>query len=488
MAQLSFYKCTGTGYENGWWTNCHCRYRIYKGARNTKKSYNMIGLEVLNKIITDPRRNVLIIRETLNTHRMSTFSTLCMLIDRPDMLNDDISFNAFFKINKQDMTISYRPTGQLILFRGFDDPQKLQSIRVPKGYLTDVYVEEAFELDDYEEWRKFDGSIRGKLPQGCFHQITLCFNAWNKDHWLYEHFFKDRLEDDIEYLSTHAYDDWCDPNLIIDYGRGLYLHISTYRINEFRDKDIYDVAMEQLRLKAPEIYKVEALGCWGNSTESTYPEFSNELIRSIQEINGLSYSGYAIGIDTGLSNGEGKVNKMGRYKSATVMEMIGLTSDYSKITCIDEFFYSNEAQMVKKTEPQLMEDIVDKLIEWKETYYNHPVLMQGTIPVYVDCADIGFRQGLELVARKKGLFNVTFIGSTKISIQTRVDFIRLLMAWGEYLISQQCSNLAREIKNSRKGEKGQVREDFDDHSINANEYAWQPLITRLRRWKTFKPR
>ena len=488
VKKLSIYKCIGKGYTRGWYKNCHCRYRVFKGARNTKKSYVIIGLEILSKILSDPRRNVLIIRNTLSSHRFSTYTTLKMLINMPDISNPDISFNKYFKFKDNEMIIIYKPTGQTILFKGFDDPQKIQSIRVPVGFLTDVYVEEAFELDDYEAWRKVDGSIRGKLPEGLFHQITFCFNAWNKNHWLYEHFFKDRLEDDLNYLLEHEYQDWCDPNLIIDYGKGLYLHTSTYKINEFRDTEIYDVAMEELRKRAPEIYKVEALGMWGNSTEATYPEFSESLIRSRAEINSMQYSCYALGIDTGLSNGQGQVKhgKDVRIRSATTMQMVGVTSDYSKLCCIDEFFYSNENELVKKTEPELMEEIVDKIIEWKNTYANHPTLMKGIIPVYVDCADIGFRQGLELVAKKKGLFNVMFMGSTKIKIQTRVDFIRLIMAWGEYLISEACKNLIREIKNSRKGEKGEVREDFDDHAINANEYSWQPVINRLKRWKQFK--
>ena len=490
MSKLSFYKCTGTGYENGWWTNCKCRYRIYKGARNTKKSYNMIGLEVLNKIITDSRRNILIIRETLNTHRMSTFSTLCMLIDRPDMMNDDISFNSFFKINKQDMTISYRPTGQLILFRGFDDPQKLQSIRVPKGYLTDVYVEEAFEIDDYEEWRKFDGSIRGKLPQGCFHQITLCFNAWNKDHWLYEHFFKDRLEDDIDYLMEHTYADYYDPNLIIDYGKGLYLHISTYKINDFRDKAIYDVAMEELKKVAPEIFKVEALGMWGNASASTYPEFNDSLIITPQQVMNKRYSCFALGIDTGLSNGEGKIkySKDLRLRSATSMQMTALTADYNELVCVKEFFYSNEREIVKKTEPQLMQDIITTLIKWRELYKTHPDLMKGIVMVYVDSADIGFRQGLEVEAMRQGLINVKFMPATKQTIQNRVDFVRLIMAYGEYKVSSECPNLIREIRNSRQGEKGQPREDFDNHALDSHEYSWASFINKLKRWNTYKQR
>lgn len=481
MKYLSLYQMLGKGYTRGYWRNCQCRYRAFKGARNTKKSYDIIGIEPIDKILSDERRNVVIVRQTFNTHRTSTYARIKKIINL-------MGLREYFDINKSDMTITYKPTGQVILFKGFDNPEKLTSIEVEYGWLTDVYVEEAFELDDYEAWRVFDGSIRGDLPEGLFHQITFCFNAWNKNHWMYEHFFKDRLEDDLNYLLEHPYQDWCDPDLIIDYGKGLYLHISTYKVNEFREKT-YDLAMEKLRSIAPEIYKVEALGMWGNATASTYPEFTDDLIRPRAEINNMAYSCYSIGIDTGLSNGEGKVKtgKDVRIKSATTMQMVGITQDFGKLCCIDEFFYSNENEMVKKTEPQLMEEIVDTLIEWKEKYSSHPTLMKGIIPVYVDCADIGFRQGLELCARKKGLFNVKFMASTKIRIQTRVDFIRLIMAWGEFLVSEACKNLIREIKNSRQGEKGEVREDFDDHAINSNEYAWQPVINRLRRWKEFKP-
>lgn len=477
----SIKKLVGCGYVRGWYTNCHCRYRVFKGARNTKKSYVLIGLEVLVKIISNPLRNVLILRKNLNSNRLSTFSTLKMLITL-------LQLDGYFHINNSLMQITYIPTGQLIVFGGMSDVEKLTSMRMPKGYLTDVYIEEAFELDDYDAWRKVDGTIRGKLPDGLFHQITFCFNAWNREHWLYHHFFEGRLEDDLDYLMTHKYMDWCDEDLVLDYGKGLYLHISTYKINEFRDTEIYDVAMEELKRVAPEIYKVEALGMWGNSTETTYPEFSDELIKTRQYINNLQYNCYCIGIDTGLSNGEGKVKKGEdvKVRSATTMQMVGITADFNKLCAIDEYWYSNEQEIVKKTEPQIMEEIIDTLIKWRELYRMHPVLMKGVIPVYVDCADVGFRQGLELLAKKKGLFNVSFVGSTKIRIQTRVDFSRVIMAFGDCLYSEACKNLIRETKHSRKGKSGEPREDINDHALNSWEYAWQPVINKLKRWKTFK--
>lgn len=483
---ISMREKIGKGYGRGWWTNCHCRYRVFKGARNTKKSYVIIGIEVLDKIISDPSRNVLILRQIGSNNRYSTFATLDMLIGL-------FGFSKYFKVNGSNMTITYVPTGQQIIFAGlYPNTTRITSMRMSRGYLTDVYVEEAFEMPSYEDWRKVDGTIRGKLPKGVFHQITFCLNAWNKNHWLYEHFFKGRMEDDLDWLLTHDYQDWRDDGLVIDYGKGLYLHTSTYRINEFRDTEVYDAAMERMREVAPEIYKVEALGMWGNSTEQTYPEMNESLIRPQSEINTMRYACYAIGIDFGISDGEGHAIRgkdgVERLNSATTMQLTAVTSDFNKLVAVDEWFYSNEREMVKKTGPEMQTEIVSAMKKWRDVIYaRHPDLMKGTICAYVDCADSGgFRQGLELEAKRQGLWNVAFMKSTKFQISSRVYMERLLMAYGDFLVSKNCKNLARELQNARMAENGRPREDFDDHAINASEYGWAPIIKRLRAYKTFK--
>lgn len=487
---LSIYSLIGKGYESVWWTNYKGRYKALKGARNTKKSYDFIGWESLDKILSDPRRNVLFIRKTQKTHRTSTWPTIKRIINQPIPNDPTITLNPYFKFNESNLTITYKPTGQKIIMLGFDDPQKLQGIQVEQGYLTDVYVEEAFEIDDYEQWQMLDGSIRGKMPDGLGIQITFLFNSWYQDHWLYNELFKGRLEDDAEYLDTHDHMEWIDPDLILGYGKGLALHISTFRINEFRDKDVYDPAMHELRMRAPEIYKVVALGCWGNATEGTYPEWGDHLIITEPQANTKQYAAYAIGIDTGLSDGQGKIKRgeQVRIRSATTMQLIGVTADYSQLVAIDEYFHSNDGEFTKKTEPELIKELVQTLIEWRDRKYRtHPQIMKGTICVYVDSADKGFLQGMQDECRRQGLFGIAFQPSTKERIQTRVDFVRYLMAYGEFVVSRACPNLIREIKNSRRGEDGRVREDFDDHAINANEYAWAVLAPRLRRWRVFKP-
>lgn len=485
---LNFAKLIGKGYGKVWFTNNHDRHRFLKGARNTKKSYIFTGLEPLAKIIQDSYRNILFIRQTNASNKKSTFNTIKRLINQPDLNDPTLTLRGYFKINKQEMIITYLPTGQVIMFGGMDDADKYLSTRPEVGFLTDIYVEEAFQLKDFEEWRKIDASVRDVLPPGGFHQITFLFNAYSKNHFLYEQVFKGRLEDDYDYLENHDYDFWRDPNLVFLFGKGLTLHTSTYKINEFRSSD-WDEAMLELKMNSPDLYKVYALGMWGMTAGQAYPEFKSNLIISRAETLKKRYACVSIGIDTGLSDGDGHIKKGvdAKLRSATTMQLLGITNDYNQVVSIDEFFYSNENEMIKRTEPELQVELIKTLKQWQAKYYNHPDIMKGVTIVYVDCADTGFRQGLELEAKKQGLINVAFVGSSKsVRIVDRVMFIRTIMSYGDFLVSEACDNLIREFKSSQKGEKGEPREDINDHAINANEYAWIPVINRLKRWKTFK--
>lgn len=487
--RISVRECIGSGYGNGWFTNCRARYRVFAGARNTKKSVDILGYEPIFKILSSEIRNVLIVRQNDTDNGNSTYPNLIQTVDR-------LGMSGFFSFRTNPREIVYRPTGQKIIFKGFNNPTSQTSIKAQHGAFTDVYFEEASELRSYDDFRKVDGSIRLGVEDmkrygadESYMQLTICLNPWNKNHWIYDVFFKGRLEDDPEYLESHPYADYYDPDFSLGYGRGLYLHKSTFRINEFRSPD-YDENMAVLRDRSPDIYKVEGLGCWGNSTESTYPEFGDSLIIHRQDALSMRYSAYSIGIDFGISNGAGRLisGKDAKLGSATTMQMVGLTSDFGKLVCVDEFFHSNEREFVKKTGPELQAEMVSTIKRWRDSkYLQHPDLMKGTICVYVDSADSGgFRQGLELEARRQGLMGVVFQPCTKISIISRVDFVRLLMCWGEFLVSEACPNLIREMRNARHSDKGDVREDTDDHATNANEYAWAPLREKLRRWKSFK--
>lgn len=501
---ISMDRLIGKGYTKAWFTNCHCRYRLFCGARSTKKSKVIIGYEPIFKILSDPRRNVLIARQNDSDNRQSTFENICGCII-------DLGLEKDFKISKNPLTIEYLATGQQIIFRGLNNPTSLNGITFAHGYFSDAYIDEAFEISSYDDFRKLDGSIRGKLPPDMFFQITMCFNAWDGDSWLNEVFFKNRLEDDYTTLDNPnvTYMDYYDPDFIGPYGRGLYLHKSTYKINEFRHPD-YDLSAEEMKRKAPEIYKVEYLGMFGNTSAAVYPEWNDSLKVPLQEIlrkdsnnrDVYSFTEFSIGIDTGLSDGTGHIKKVLKnedpsikVRSATSMTLNAVTSDLNKVITLNEYFHSNNpSDNMYNTDnrenlglPAQADAIIKYIIKWIRYYESTSLyLMKGQINVYVDSGDLGFRQMLEMKANEYGLYNISFMASTKLSIQSRVDFDRLLMAYGDWIITEDCPNLIRELKNARKGKKGEAREDGNDHALTATEYAKAPLLPILRRWKTFK--
>ena len=240
-----------------------------------------------------------------------------------------------------------------------------------------------------------------------------------------------------------------------------------------------------LKNKAYDIYKVEGLGCWGHIGDATYPYFNNKLVISQAEAMRYTYSRYYIGIDIGGTNGESKVLKE-NYRSAMTMELTGLTTD-SRLISINEFFYSNEGKTIHKDGPEIADDMIKTIISWIDLYATHTQLMKNTIICYVESADPGDFQGLlKVKAQQYGIMNIRFVNSTKNKIQSRVDFDNLLMAFGEHLFTEQCYNLVREIRSSKKDEEGHCRQDGNDHAINGSEYSWIPMLPYIKRYKEFK--
>lgn len=469
-------------------TNVKCRYRVFKGARNTGKSFSFIGFESLLKILSDRRRNVLIIRQQFSTHRDSTFNEIKKRLENFNLSTpneEQISISKYFKIDKKTLDIEYLPTGQKIFFKGFDDAEKITSFAVKTGYLTDVYIEEASQVKNFEEFRKLDGSLRGKMPNGLFMQITILLNPWTKHHWLYEELFKGRLEDNINELEAKGFQYYLDEEEIWGFGKGVCLMNSTYLVNAFRDKEVYDQAMLELKQRAYEIWKVEAMGCWGGQGEVTYPEFSpSKHIYPLEDLpkeDIYSLYDFSVGIDTGL--GGEKLRADNRYKSATTAQMVGIQRTTNKLYVLDEYFWSNQGKMSedKKSVVTIANEIHDRLVNFCAKYN-----ITNRLNVYVDNADIGFRDMLIKISIEKSTqYMFAFYGSTKDKIERRVYFERLLFTYNEIFIMPQCKNLIREIQNSQVGERQIIREDFDDHCLNAFEYGWIKLAkTYIYRYKT----
>lgn len=467
-------------YSEMWFNNTEgIRYRVLKGGRETGKSYNFIGLEPIFKILDDERRNIMMIRQNEKDNAQSTFLQLKNAIISLGLL-------PYFKFTTSPYKITRRGTRQVILFGGMNDVQNITSTTVEKGYWTDIYIEEASQLKSYEDFLIVDGSLRlPKEAEGLTAQITLCMNAWDVGHWTYETFFKGYLDDDVKELEEKRYQFAKYPEFNLGFGFGLALHISSFRCNTHR-APMKDKSMEVMKSKMYDYYLVAGLGCWGALADKTYSHWNEDMIKPSYKVSGYTYNNICVGIDFGMSNGEGKIkySENRRLGSANTMQLVGVTNNWGDIVVMDEYFDSNEGrnEEERKTSVLIQREMIIKLSKWINEYN-----IQGILNCFVDCADSGgFIDGLRYTAETMGVYNIKFTPSSKIPILSRVYFENILMAYGALKVSDRCENLIREIKNARRSKEGKPREDFDDHAINAFEYAWIPYRKRLIRWRSFK--
>jgi len=128
----------GKGYKDFW--NFKGRYRICKGSRASKKS-KTTALWIVYNMMKYKNANTLVVRKVFRTLKDSCCSDLKWAIHR-------FKVDGYWEFKESPLEITYKPTGQKILFRGFDDPLKITSISVSVGQLCFCWVEEAYELTD----------------------------------------------------------------------------------------------------------------------------------------------------------------------------------------------------------------------------------------------------------------------------------------------------------------------------------------------------
>lgn len=268
----------GKGYGNFW--RFKGRYRVVKGGRGSKKSCTT-ALWFIYNMMKMPLSNSLVVRKFYNTHRDSTFAQLKWAINK-------LGVSHLWKSTMNPLEMIYLPTGQKILFRGFDDPQSITSITVDKGYLCWVWIEEAFQITDESEFNKLDMSIRGELPDGYFKQITLTFNPWSENIWIKKRFFDAEQDSDI------------------------FTDTTTYLCNEFLGEDDIRV-FNKMKDKQPRRYSIEGLGNWGIAEGLIFTNWRVENFDELEIMNKEDRHGSLVyqrlfGLDWGFTAPTGIIN------------------------------------------------------------------------------------------------------------------------------------------------------------------------------------
>lgn len=395
----------GGGYNSFW--NSRKRYRVLKGGKGSKKS-TTTALNLIYRLMKYPQSNILVVRAVMNTHRDSTFAQL-------KWAQEKLGVSHLFKNNVSPLEMTYIPTGQKILFRGFDDVLKLASTTVEKGYLCWVWIEEAFEIESEADFEKLDLSVpRGNIPDHLFKQTTLTFNPWSEHHWLKKRFF-DKLSADVDSYSTN------------------------YLINEFLDNTDKAV-FERLKEENPRRYAVAGLGEWGIAEGLIYEnwevkEFDYKKLGEADKAE-WQYRSF-FGLDYGYSNDP----------TAFIAFVV------NPIT--KEIFVYDEHYEIKMLNSDIAKMIISK------GYAKERIRADAAEPKSND--DL----------RRLGLLRITSSVKGKDSIVNGITAIQEYKIW----VSPRCRNTIAELssycwKKDRSDNGTNVPDDKNNHLMDAMRYAF----------------
>lgn len=224
--KLSITKTIGSGY-NEFWHNKNF-YRVVKGSRGSKKS-KTTALNFIYRLMEYEWANLLVVRRFSNTNKQSTYTDL-------KWATNQLGVTHLFKFNDSLPEITYKPTGQKILFRGLDDPLKITSITVENGILCWAWFEESYQIETFDKFSTVVESIRGSVDDPeFFKQITITFNPWSERHWLKPTFFDEdtKLNNTFSYTTTYRVNEWLDE---VDIAR----YEDLYRTNPRRARIVCD--------------------------------------------------------------------------------------------------------------------------------------------------------------------------------------------------------------------------------------------------------
>ena len=240
----------------------HTHYKLYGGRGSTKSSF--VSLEIILGMMEDPNANAACFRRVGNTLAESVFEQLLWAIDA-------LEVSHLWKVTLSPLRLTYKPTGQRIVFRGCDDPNKSKSIKVRKGYFKYIWYEERAEFEGDEDERKINQS----LMRGGDKYVV--FYTWNPPKSLRSWVNQDVLDEREDTLCDHS----------------TYLTVPREWLGEQ-----FFIEAEELRKRNPRAYRHEYLG---EAIGEGGKVFDNIILRPITDQEVAIFDKIRQGLDFGFA-------------------------------------------------------------------------------------------------------------------------------------------------------------------------------------------
>jgi len=427
-------QATGSGYEGFW--DCRKRYRIVKGGRASKKSRTAALWYVYHIMkfyhVHNVKPCLLVIRRYFNTHKNSTRSELIWAINR-------LKVNHLWHIPKSELTLTYKPSGQVILFRGMDDPDSITSISVPTGFLCWAWIEEFYQLHNEDDFNKVDMSFRGEVPAPLFKQITGIMNPWTNLTWIKPRFF-----------------DNPDNNTFTD--------TTTYLQNEFLDAADRDI-FANMRINNPRRYAIEGLGEFGVTEGLVYIGYCEYPEKNYAELINEKILFITVGLDYG-SGSPTDNSKLGK----TSLIACAVTEDFSKVYAVEESYF-NDFFLPER----ITKWAVDFLVNLKEKYKVDVILHAEW------ASSDALNNALKLELIDRNIEGISIENAFKSTILDRIDLSQILLGEKRLLFTHAVPNLKKAFLtaqwDSKKSKLKGVPVRLDDGSnphydlLDCFEYA-----------------
>ncbi|MCI9101214.1 MAG: terminase [Lachnospiraceae bacterium] len=212
------------------------------------------------------------------------------------------------------------------------------------------------------------------------------------------------------------------------------------------------------------LYKNKILGLRGKATGLIFPNFDRKKhvvthawIKQQIKNGKIKFKKFTAGLDTSYSS-----------KSPDTIAMIfqGITEDRKLIT-LEEKVYSN----ADLDQPLAPSDTAVKFVDFLERCRKEWGFAKE---VFIDSADQATITELRKYKRLYGCLYNFIDAYKKVEI---LDRINLQLGWiqqGCYLVSDTCAEHLAELERYSWDDEKDEPEDRNDHTINANQYAWIP--------------